>query len=168
MVIGMNTLLICSKCTRENENVQNVCLHHCSLVLIGAAAACLKIQPNKQFFITKAYHECVKLTHWHLQEEWLLGKLFRPSDTRSGSPVHSILAFIWPSGKQRWKQSGLGLRLRSTSEILANSKSMIRNISTNILIYYCKTQFLGGQSPAEFVPTHIPGGTAVSWYKQEL
>lgn len=37
------------------------------------------------------------------QDEWLLGKLLRPSETRSGSPVHSILAFSFPSGKQRWK-----------------------------------------------------------------
>lgn len=37
------------------------------------------------------------------QEEWLLGKLLRPSETSSGSPVHSILGFSCPSGKQRWK-----------------------------------------------------------------
>lgn len=41
--------------------------------------------------------------NWYLQEEWLLGKLLRPSETRSGSPVHSILTFTCPSGKQRWK-----------------------------------------------------------------
>lgn len=36
-----------------------------------------------------------------LQEEWMLGKLLRPSDTRSGSPVQCISEFITPSGKQR-------------------------------------------------------------------
>lgn len=39
----------------------------------------------------------------HSQEEWLLGKLLRPSETTSGSPVHSIFASTCPSGKQRWK-----------------------------------------------------------------
>lgn len=40
---------------------------------------------------------------WYSQEEWLLGKLLRPSETTAGSPVQSIFAFICPSGKQRCK-----------------------------------------------------------------
>ena len=38
-----------------------------------------------------------------------LGKLFLPSSTTWGSPVHHRLELAWPSGKQRKKKSGRGL-----------------------------------------------------------
>lgn len=44
------------------------------------------------------------------QEACPLGKLFLPSVTLRASPVHTSSALARPSGKQRWKKSGRGLR----------------------------------------------------------
>ena len=41
-----------------------------------------------------------------------LGKLFLPSSTTCGSPVHHRLELAWPLGKHRKKKSGRGLLAR--------------------------------------------------------
>ena len=92
-----------------------LCIAHllCSMLRHQTFNCAQQSLPQAQITISYWLNEVnksISIEFYNLQDECPLGKLFLPSIISWSIPVHFRSSVILPSGKHRYKKSGLGLQ----------------------------------------------------------